>query len=147
MMTDDLLGRLEPESLIEQPDTSSPFYVHDVVDTTKEIQKVLVLLSFISVGREAEPLMVDAELVSLSFGDEGWRCAVDAVEPALMLELTKRTTATAIVQVDVLYMESQVSSGPVPLAKLTGNVDVTAHFGGLDGKCSVTVAADNGASI
>lgn len=135
MMTDDLLGRLEPESLIEQPEkVDQPFYNEE--EETKVTPSLPIILAFFSHNNPASPIVADGTLQSLSFGEEGWRVVIGAVEPSIALSLAVRAAADVLTSVKVFEV-----------AELTGNIDVTVHFGDLDGKCSVTVAADNGASI
>lgn len=131
-MTDDLVGRLDPESLIEKPKDEEPFYSAEEAFPTS----ILTTISFTSHDLPESPIIVEGALQILSFGDEGWRVAIDGVEPSLAVELAKRSAGDPVLQAKVLG-----------IVELAGGLDVTIHFGGLDGKCSVTVAADNGVAI
>lgn len=132
MMTDDLVSRLDPDSLIEKPKDEEPFYYAEEVQSTS----VPTTISFTSRDLPERPIIVEGTLQILSFGDEGWRVAIDGVEPLLAVELAKRSAGDPVLQAKVLG-----------IVELAGGLDVTIHFGGLDGKCSVTVAADNGVAI
>lgn len=144
MMTDDLVGRLDPESLthlvpdgrtVLGTDVVEPFY-NEEEEAKVEPSALPVTLTFTSHNDPASPIVADGTLQSLSFGKEGWRVVVGAVEPSIALSLAVRAAADVLTSVKVLEV-----------AELTGNIDVTVHFGDLDGKCSVTVAADSGVSI
>jgi len=138
MMTDDLIGRLEPESLVEkpklQPKVEEPFYAEDEEVTPPTTLPTTI--AFCSRDLPGSPIIVDGTLQILSFGDEGWRVTVDGVDPKLALALAKRSAGDPILQAKV-----------IDVVELAGGLDVTVHFGSLDGKCSVTVAADNGVAI
>jgi hypothetical protein len=137
MMTDDLLDRLNLEDLIDKelpPGEPTSFYA----DTEEEtpLSPPTVKLSFFSQSVPLEPIVVEGTLQILSFGDEGWRVGVDLVDSALAVTLARRTAGDPVTRVVVTN-----------IVELTGGVDVTVHFGGLDDKCSVVVAADNGGAI
>lgn len=142
MMTDDLIGRLDPESLTKVvPDVrpllgtaEEPFYSSDEEEAPPTTLPTTI--AFFSRDLPDSPIVIDGTLQILSFGDEGWRVTVDGVEPTLAVALAKRTAGDPILQVKV-----------IDVVELAGGLDVTVHFGSLDGKCSVTVAADNGVAI
>ncbi len=135
MMTDDLMGRLDAENLIEKPKIEVlPFYSTE--EEAPLVPAPTATIAFFSHKLPDSPIVVDGTLQIMSFGDEGWRIAIDGVDPALAVTLAKRSAGDPVLQANVFDM-----------VKLTGGLDVTVHFGGLDGKCSVTVAADNGVAI
>jgi hypothetical protein len=137
LMTDDLVGRLEPENLIEKLKSSAEVEEHFYVEAEEAPPpSVPTTIAFFSHNEPAGPIIVDGTLQVLSFGEEGWRVTVDGVDPTLAVALAKRTAADPLLHAKV-----------IDVVELAGGLDVTVHFGSLDDKCSVTVAADNGVAI
>jgi hypothetical protein len=135
MMTDDLLERIDPKNLIDVPKTKSEdhFYADDHDDTPIV---TMATLKFTPNNMDFDTLTVTGSLQVLSFGEEGWRVAIDDVNPEFGLLLAKQTGKSFIAFVDV-----------VDVVRLKGKIDTTVHFGGINGKCSISVGADQSVNI
>lgn len=136
MMTDDLLGRIDPKNLVEPQKTKfeDHFYVDDSHNTPSVL--AMVTLKFTPNNIDYDTLEVTGSLQVLSFGEEGWRVAIDDVNPEFGLLLAKQTGKSFIAFVDV-----------VDVVRLKGKIDTTVHFGGINGKCSISVGADQSVNI
>jgi hypothetical protein len=142
-MTDDLAGRLSPEDLVKSPEPvrvkeSEKYIDASVYDHTPEPSfDIPTTLTFTSkAGRD--DVQIQCTLQVLSFGDDGWRCTVDGVDPKQCIEIAK------------LYAErTQAFTSVVVhnIVTLTEALDITVHFGSINDKCSVSVAADFGKPI
>lgn len=160
MMTDDLVGCLDPESLT----ASGPFVAKLVPDgrailgteTEEEViarEKLLEQAKFYDQTPEPQrgiPTTVsfdcgagdtvefDGTLQLVSFGKDGWRVQVDNVAPKPCIQLAKFAARRS----------SWIGSASIhAVVKLYKDVDVTIHFGNLDETCTVTIAADCGDPI
>jgi len=160
MMTDDLVGRLDPESLTltepfvakldpggrvilgteaeEEVNTreklleQAKFY-----DQTPEPQRGIPTTVTFDCGA-GDTVESDGTLQLVSFGKDGWRVQVDNVAPKPCIQLAKFAARGP----------SWIRSASIhAVVKLYKDVDVTIHFGNLNETCTVTIAADYGDPI
>jgi hypothetical protein len=137
LMTDDLVDRLEPDNLVENK--NSPIQEESLYSEDNKIvisQETKICIVFYFEQNFNSPIIMDGVIQLLSFGEEGWRISVDDIDPQIAIKLAKQVASESLLEVQIM-----------DIAKLTGDIDVTVHFGSLNGKCSVTVAADNGSTI
>jgi hypothetical protein len=158
MMTDDLVGRLDPESLKK---ASEPFaklvpgalpilgtqteaevrardeLLKQFYDHTPEPPRGIPTSVSFDVGAD-DKVEFDGTLQLISFGEEGWRVNVDNVDPKSCIMLAKAAARGPA------WIGSASIHGIVRLYK---GIDVTVHFGNLDESCTVSIAADAGDPI
>jgi len=155
MMTDDLLGRLDPDSLTKPPEplaqlvpggrtilgteteaevafreeliARSKFYDH-----TPEPPRGIPTSVSVDVGA-GETVEFDGTLQLMSFGAEGWRVNVGNVDPKACIKLAKAGARGPA------WIMGVAIHGIVNLSK---NIDITVHFGNLDETCTVSIAAE-----
>ena len=160
MMTDDLVGRLDSESLTSDSERTVKFTPSGRVilgtETEAEIiarEKLLEHTKFYD--QTPEPLRgiptsvtfdcgagdivaLDGTLQLISFGKDGWRVQIDNVLPKPCIQLAKYASRG----------HAWIGNATVhAVVKLYKNIDVTIHFGNLDETCIVTIAADHGDPI
>ena len=153
MMTDDLLGRLDPESLTRlAPDGRAVLGTEteeDVDAREKQLEQskfydqspepprgIPTSVSFDCGGGDI--VEFDGTLQLISFGKDGWRVQIDNVAPKPCIQLAKYATRGP----------AWLGSASIhAVVKLYKDIDVTIHFGNLDETCIVTIAANCGDAI
>ena len=137
-MTDDLIGRLDPDSLKQTTPADQNLVDIDgkkieFYDHTSTLTHGLPTSVSVDVG-EDKKLLLDGILQLISFGPDGWRINIDGVNPQICIALVKLSSKIECVTID-------------NIVKLNKNVDITIHFGNIDETCTMSIAADNGDTI
>ncbi len=159
-MTDDLVGRLDPESLTEGPQlvpggrvirSSMTQAEIDKLDEAERIIKEAGIYDHTPPAPTGIPTTVefdlgggdkldfDCTLQLVSFGKDGWRVNVDGVAPKTCVELAKLVAERSYAWISGVRVHG--------IGILKKDVDVTIHFGGLGDTCSVSIAADSADAI
>jgi len=160
MMTDDLIDRLDleslmiPESIIARmvpggrvilgTETEEEVIAREKLleqakfyDQTPEPQRGIPTTVSFDCGA-GDTVDFDGTLQLVSFGKDGWRVQVDNVAPKPCIQLAKYAARGP----------AWLGSASIhAVVKLYKDIDVTIHFGNLDETCTVTIAADCGDPI
>ena len=159
-MTDDLVGRLDPESLTKQPEplarlvpggrfilgteTEEEVIAREKLleqtkfyDQTPEPPRGIPTSVIVDIGA-GEVVEFDGTLQLVSFGKDGWRVSVDDVDAKSCIQLARSGARGPA------WIGSASIHGIVKLYK---DIDITVHFGNLNETCTVTIAADCGDPI
>lgn len=153
MMTDDLLDRLDPESLTmpvpggrtilgteteaeviarEKLLEQAKFYDHE-----PEPRRGIPTSVTFELGTPNKKIEFDGTLQLISFGKDGWRVSIDDVDPKTCIELAKSCAGPIWNNYATIY----------GIVRLWDELDVTIHFGNMNETCSVTIAALQGDAI
>lgn len=143
-MTDDLEGRLDPDSLTNRPkvvhgeSSESEEYFSGsngglvfpvTLPTLPDPIKVTLMLTF--GGEPASPILLDGNLQALSFGHDGWLCTM-STEDKPVIAVALRAAREGIIGSRVMLPDGSI--------ELHTNLDCTASFS--FGTASFTVTAD-----
>jgi len=139
-MTDDLEGRLDPESLKEEPSIVNDkgpeeFYTKNdlvfPVETPSTPPSPKASMGVVFVNQEA--IVLDGHLSALSFGNDGWLCTIS-------FEGNDKVSLVALkaAQVGLSYVRVVLDDGTL---EMHTNVDCTATFSSY-GSTSFTATSD-----